>query len=364
MMPVVRQRAAIFIGLVMAGACYALIARSAIAQGTVGLTLLGTGGTQTLLLLVGLSLPVIAIALAAAAMGNPLVGPLIVCGGLIVAASMGGSIDGWIRNIESPADYWLLFIETFIWAALVVIARLAVRAGWPKLRSKLPAPMRSAYCRELVEPAEHPTQQAGIAAGCVLVSAAVVALFMRWALIDYITILIIALVLVSLAWVAGVMLGNAFDRSAPATPVRAAIGPAFLAGIVTTTVGTFVLMLLQQSADAGQVIGAMLVGFTAAALLAHQVYPTTARLPMLLSPLCIAAAGYAWMALSNDSASQVMLRYFLDFSQDKPPITTLPPVTLALPIFYASAGVAGVCIGIGWSQALHVNADRHVVIAT
>jgi len=366
MMPVIRQRAAIVVGLLLAGACYAMIARSALAEGAVGLTLVGgTTGIQPLLLLIGLSLPVIAIALIAAAMGNPLVGPLIVSGGLVAAASLGGSIDGWLRSIESPATFWLLAGETIIWAGVVIAARLAVRAGWPRVRAMLPGPIRHAYCRELDEPTDGPAQQAGIAAGCVLGAIGVVFALLNWLLIDFVTILVIALALVSLAWFVSMTVSTKLSGSGESPGARASLAPAFLGGIVTTAVGAGLLTLLQQSPDTGQVIGAMLVAFTAAALLAHQLYPTRARLPMLLSPLCVAVATYAWMALSNASADQVLLRYFTVYSKVAPSaVMPLPPLALALPVFYASAGVAGVCIGIGWSQALHANTERHVIVTT
>ena len=363
MMPTAKQRATVVIGLLLAGACYAVVAAPAMAEGTVGLTLIGGAtGARPLLMLLALSLPVLAIALLTASMGNPLAGPFVFCGGLVAAAGLGGSIDGWLRAIESPAAFWRLAVESLIWAGLLVLLRLLIRSARGRVRRHLPAPMRSGFCEELKEPARQPSQQAGVAAGCVLLTIGAIFAIQRAAVMDYIAILLITLVLVSLAWVGCLVGQNLFDRSAAEASGRAAMGPAFLAGIVTAAVGAALLMFFQQSPDSGQVIGAMLVSFTAAALLAHQLFPTAARLPMLLAPLCVAFATYAWMAVSNDSASHVLLRYFTDFSQAEPPIITLPPLALALPVFYASAGVAGVALGVGWSQTIHAGADRHVVV--
>lgn len=362
MMPVIRQRTAIGLGLLLAGGCYALVAQPAIAEGGVGLTLLGGAtGTQPLWMALGLSIPVLVIATLAAAMGNPLVGPLILSGGLIAAAGFGGSIDGWIRSIESSGAFWLLAGESVVWIGLIVAARLLVRQAWPVLRRKLPPPLRSAYCAETGERHDdEPVQMAGKAALCLLLSIVFVFLITRWALVDYIVILVIAMALVTVAWLVTELVSSAEKRPL----AHAAIGPAFLSSIVTTVVGSAALMFLQHSADPGQVIGSMLVAFVAASLLAHQLYPTPARLPMLLSPLFVGLATYIWMAMSNDTAQVILTRYFAEYPQAKDAITTLPPPALALPVFYASAGVVGVCIGLGWSQTIHLNADRHVAVAT
>jgi len=362
MMPVIRQRWAIGLGLLLAGACYVLIAQPAIAEGGVGLTLLGGAtGMLPLWMLLGLSIPVIVIAVIVSGMGNPLVGPLVVSGGLIAAAGFGGSIDGWIRAMDSPGAFWLLAAESVLWIGLIVAVRLVVRRTWAGFRKKLPGPLRTAYCVETEEPHDDPPMQlAGKAALATLLSVVFVFLALRWALVEYIVILVIALGLVTVAWFISEMIGSSAKRPL----AQAAVGPAFLSSIVTTVVGAAALMFLQQSADPGQVIGSMLVAFTGASLLAHQLYPTAARLPMLLSPLFIALATYAWMAISNDTTHVVLMRYFANFPHGDPLTTTLPPTAMALPVFYASAGVAGVCIGIGWSQTIHINADRHVTVAT
>ena len=68
-----------------------------------------------------------------------------------------------------------------------------------------------------------------------------------------------------------------------------------------------------------------------------------AAVSILLAPTLTSAAWYLFIGLTGGSGDQMLAAHFAGESWN---------VGLALPIHYASAGVAGAAIGIGWSQQL------------
>jgi hypothetical protein len=121
-------------------------------------------------------------------------------------------------------------------------------------------------------------------------------------------------------------------------------GPrALLAGLITAVAGGFISNILIQSADGGQVNCGLIIGFGAGAMIAQMSVQQHNPLPMLLSPMLVAAAAYLYM-LANYPAQDDLLNAL--YGHD------LLKLSLALPIHYASSGVAGAALGVGLAQTL------------
>lgn len=132
-------------------------------------------------------------------------------------------------------------------------------------------------------------------------------------------------------------------------------GRALLAGGICLLVGALICVPLLQSEATAQVIGSLLLAFTVGGLIAHTVVPQSNPVPILLSPLVLAAAAYAHVAFLADfqSHEQVIATWYRG---------ELWGPALALPIFYASAGVTGCALGIGLGQA--INEAREQAVTT
>jgi hypothetical protein len=127
------------------------------------------------------------------------------------------------------------------------------------------------------------------------------------------------------------------------TKIRFPQTQALLAGVVSAVVGGLGCWLFIRSSDPGQVIGAMIVAFTLGGLLGQLLAPQTNPIGILLSPAVVAVASYVWVMYQyngNDAVLQAWYtrRFFAP--------------ALGLPIYYASAGVAGCALGVGLAQAM------------
>ncbi len=130
-------------------------------------------------------------------------------------------------------------------------------------------------------------------------------------------------------------------------------GMPIVAGLLTAAAGAFLSNILIRSSDAGQVNCSLILGFGTAALIAQMSVPQRNPLLILLSPMLCAAAAYLYIGsaytVTDDLVSDLYSRGILNLA-------------LALPIHYASAGVAGCALGVGLAQTLdHV---RHSTTIT
>ena len=132
-------------------------------------------------------------------------------------------------------------------------------------------------------------------------------------------------------------------------------GKAAMAGLVTAGVGGLLCSFLIQTSDGGQVNCALLMGFCIAAMIGQMSVPQHNPLLILLSPLVVALAAYLYTlgCYSNGDA-------FLDDLYTG----AIMKLALALPIQYASSGVAGCALGVGLAQTMdHVRHTTHPVSA-
>jgi len=91
---------------------------------------------MSVLVVLGLSIPVIALSLLMSTTGNPMAGVFVFASSLTVLACRGGSIDGWLRRAAVPGAYRQLIYETFIWAAVLLAVLVLIRMVRPMLRKR------------------------------------------------------------------------------------------------------------------------------------------------------------------------------------------------------------------------------------
>ena len=118
-----------------------------------------------------------------------------------------------------------------------------------------------------------------------------------------------------------------------------------LAGLVSAAVAGGMCTVLLPVTDTGQVVGSLLLGFIIGGLLGQLVAPQASPVAILLSPAALGVAAYGYVLLSPalSTEQQVLAAWYG---------RELWGPALALPIFYASAGVAGAAIGVGMGQSI------------
>jgi len=128
-----------------------------------------------------------------------------------------------------------------------------------------------------------------------------------------------------------------------ATKLRLPGVDAMLSGLVCATVSGLIVWIGLKATDAGQVFGTLTLGFALGALLAHQFFAHANPTAMLLSPCLVAVVAYlyAWNHYPAYDAMMLALN-----------TGDLPALARALPIHYASAGVAGCVLGVTLAQAI------------
>lgn len=120
------------------------------------------------------------------------------------------------------------------------------------------------------------------------------------------------------------------------------------AGLVCAVVAAAVGFFLIRKGDSGQVLGSLLVAFTLGGLAAGAAFPGCNPLGLLFSPALVAIGAYAWVLLRlGDDPEQIRAAWHIQEGAGGGTRSLLPGLALALPIHYASAGLAGCCIGIG-----------------
>jgi hypothetical protein len=271
-----------------------------------------------MLTFIALAVPVVLVASLAGAMGNPLAAVFAVAAALAFPAVAGGSIDATLRSAGSARVYLLLAAEAVVWGGFVA----AVAAACLKLSRRLAdhAPPR-------VEPLPRgadgkPTAQATSANPAMPPEDA-----------------------------AGAVLGlggAVVQAVAEKTRLAAPLVQLLLGAVVTALVGGLLAGLIVRSIDPWQVVWGLVIAFTLAGLIAHQLFPAPSPVAILVGPLLAAAACYALQAVLGGSGDAFRAAYFEG--------RLLAPA-LALPVYYASAGVVGASLGIGWSQVIYFMRD-------
>ncbi len=122
-----------------------------------------------------------------------------------------------------------------------------------------------------------------------------------------------------------------------------------ISGAIAGGIGGFLASVMIQSTTTGQIVGALLTAFLIGALIGQLIMPQSNPVVILMSPLLAGVVAYGIVLLRGYATTdEVLLREYAG---------QLPGAALALPLHYASAGVLGACLGVGFAQSLdHVRA--------
>lgn len=296
------------------------------------------------------------------ASGNAMAGGALLAAGLLIMAARGGSIQWWIRLHAEPGMYMSLAIEAAIWCLPFVGLILLTRWARRGVRRHLPAMLRLPHYSEIAEEEQSPPVQLAMVGLPVGASVAGVIFFQGALWVDYTATLVIGMGLLLVVWLLSMWGQSVLDRDKVRLAWRAPMASAFVGSIGALASSSAVGVILLRSVDSGQVIGALLVAGVVGGLVGHTMFPTPSRLTYILTPLVMAIASYLWVGLSVADGQELLSKLFV--ANPGGGLTPLFPLALALPSQYASAGVLGTLLGVGWSQAIHAAHQRHVTLIT
>lgn len=315
-----------------------------------------------------------------AAAGNPHMGAFIISASLLLGAVKGGSIDRWILDTASAAGWWRLAMEAGIWLLIVGGGIWLCRCLRAPLRKLLPLGLvHQLEHYELPElsaarPAASSAAQPGVP-GSHAVHVNVVPL------VTLLTILVAVLAdqlvstygakalgggRLSFTWrligVGLIAFGASTLISMAIRPLQLAAASAahrrdrgifwsLLAAGVAVVLGFGLASVLLKSHETWQVVWVLLIAFTVAGLAAHQLLPHLSHTLTLLAPLVVAMLAYGLVGMRYGAAANSLEAFFGD---------QLWEPALVMPVFYASAGVSGIALGIGWSQVLLMLHHQHL----
>jgi hypothetical protein len=147
MLPNFKQRLAMAAVAILGGTLLVWGADLLVASdGSGGLVLLQArlGPALATAVLIGLLVPVVALALVVAAMGNKLGGVFTLAAALAMLGIAGGPADGWYWRSSLPGGYWLLAIEAALWGGGWIGALALIERFTQPIAARLPAALRSA----------------------------------------------------------------------------------------------------------------------------------------------------------------------------------------------------------------------------
>lgn len=116
--------------------------------------------------------------------------------------------------------------------------------------------------------------------------------------------------------------------------------------LVSAGAAMFVAWFLLRTSESGQVIGALVAAFAAGGFASRSLFPRATPLAVYLSPAIVAVIGYALVLMRFTEHDQVLSAWYHVAAVGQTPPTKMPPTAMALPIHFASAGLAGCTIGV------------------
>lgn len=130
---------------------------------------------------------------------------------------------------------------------------------------------------------------------------------------------------------------------------RRITGTTVTAALLCAVIGGLLSVFILRSVDTGQVIWALILAFLIGGLAAHLIVPDGACWAILMSPGLVAITAYSWVLFHFDDHAQFIEAWY----RVGKTATAVPGPALALPIHYASAGLVGCTLGVGWAQGLN-----------
>ncbi|WP_428388517.1 hypothetical protein [Mucisphaera sp.] len=141
--------------------------------------------------------------------------------------------------------------------------------------------------------------------------------------------------------VAGILHAGLRDKQARG---HTSVPATFAALGITAILGAVVANLLAKSTDPGQVVGALVIGFAVGGWVARASVPSTRAWGLLISPLVVGLGVYLMASFNFTSDEMLQSSWFSG---------RMTGLALMLPIYFASAGVAGAAMGYGLGRPKH-----------
>ncbi len=249
---------------------------------------------------------------------------------LTVYAYRGGSMQGVVQRYgaEMARDYQLLLSEAYVWICLVGLICLGYEAvcHWGDRLGRRVGFAPSCFAAEKME-----------------------RLDLASSLLTSVVLLGLTTVIVPLKFLilpAALMVLGLFYRGFKKTG-----SDGFLAAGLCLAVGQALAMLLIKNWQIGQVLTSLLISFTVGSLVGHMIFPRSKYYYLLFTPLLLCISHYFEITRLLD-AREIAVSSRQLLNQTNLADLKMYGTGLALPIHYATAGVAGVLLGAAWAQTL------------
>lgn len=213
--------------------------------------------------------------------GRRLAGAMVVSGALLFLAAAGGGVSGFIdRTQAAPWAYGWLIVESALWAAGLIAFLAVLAVGYRVVRPRLPRWLITAEQEKRGLPERE-----------------------GW------------------TW-------RVTTTDLPAVAVAVAVGLVVTHAVISTP-------------DPRQAMGGLVLAFLLATLAGKLTASDASEPVLLLTPMIVAAIGYAYILLAYSSGRQVEAALYTN---------RLTGLALAMPIHYASAGTLGAVLGIALAE--------------
>jgi len=316
MFPHIKQRVMIIVTIVVCGFVYlqgADVARAA--DGSDGCTLaMAAAPGEAFLWFLALSVPAVLLGTVASLLGNRYGGAFAVSIALIFPAIKGGDVQAWMLNAESSTAFFGLALDAVMWGAIVLTTLLAIdrlaglirhHLGWAE-QPDLPGASGPMTTAEMDLHVFAVRNFPGIG-GLVRIAIAI---------------------------------RHTVTRQTGLSDDAARV---VLSGVASTLLGLMFASLFLQSYETMQVVWGLFLAFLLAVMLTTVMFPTDRPAGMLISPVAASLLVAVVLGLTGGTGVEIKSAFIED---------RLWNAALGLPVYYASAGLAGAVLGIGWGRQL------------
>jgi len=304
-----------------------------------------------------LTLGVLSIAgIAVGAIATRLTGCFVLSAAAAGAGVAGGPIDSYLAASGGAAAYGPVLLEVILlsalfagtWAGLEHIGR---RTGRPCSRAEVFEHHGGAHGSPAGRDVRGPAVKIALLAVIgVLLIAALLGGAVAWHLAGTLALGLLGLApgVAGMTWLLGRTIPGGIgraDRTEKADPDTP--GSDMVRTAAVMVIGGVLAVLLLRTVETGQMIGGLILAFGAAAVAGDVLLPGRPRLVLLLAPLALGFGAYLWVWVNPPAGASLWAAFMAPEPGAFPVLAAVPPV------FYASAGVAGVAGGLGLRAAVY-----------
>ena len=331
MFPPLRQRLLVVVSIVVGGLAWSLSADSLRAtDGSAGLTLIdaGLGIPVTAMLFIVPGIPALLLGLVVSVVGTAATGLFVVASALSVLAAFGGGLDHWLRGPNPPLStrFLVQVFEMGLWGVgIALVMALYMRTG-EMIRQWADGDGPDGVEKDI---------PGRLWSGMIGLGGRRMEETLRGILKD--------------------AASSRTSQNVAASVAATSTGQAILAGGVSALVAGILAFLLIRSPDTGQIFWSLVVAFLVGGLAGRLAVPGCSPWGIVVSPAVVGVLGYFWALFLYGNDHEAYLAALFSTEQT---LAAVPGIALALPIHYASAGVVGATLGIGWARHFAATA-RH-----